>query len=155
MAHSNRWFTMVYLLIAWWIFPWRTVTNHQRKTLENWVVRWSGKICLLMTVMTDRFADAVCWCMLMYVDEFWRFLLSNALPLSHKQHLVNNYSYPNENHHHEQYHTNHHFKDLLHYVHDISRCRGGLKYRRASQLCHNGLVTENVGLIFPMIASHF
>jgi hypothetical protein len=26
MVHWNRW---VYLLIAWWIFPWRTVTNNQ------------------------------------------------------------------------------------------------------------------------------
>ena len=131
MAHSNRWFTMVYLLIARWIFPWRTVTNNQRVRgkLGGPVLRHQlslfWKICFLMTVMTERFADAVCW-------WFWRFVLSNALPLSHKQHIVNNYSYPNENHHHEQYHTNHHFTDLLHYVHDISRCRGGLQRERKS-----------------------
>jgi len=29
MAHENRWFT-VYLLIAWWIFPWQTVSHNQR-----------------------------------------------------------------------------------------------------------------------------
>ena len=29
MAHRNRWFTWVYLLIAWWIFPWQTVSHNQ------------------------------------------------------------------------------------------------------------------------------
>ena len=30
MAHWNRWFTGLPNLIAWWIFPWQTVSHNQR-----------------------------------------------------------------------------------------------------------------------------
>jgi hypothetical protein len=33
MVHRNRWFT--YYIIAWWIFPWRTVSHNLMVKHEN------------------------------------------------------------------------------------------------------------------------
>jgi hypothetical protein len=35
MAHRNRWFNWVYLLIAWWIFPWLVTICLFNIAMEN------------------------------------------------------------------------------------------------------------------------